>query len=458
MDRESLWQQRWTIAAASLGAIVVVLAAVFVWAVFLALPAGEPTPSPTAAAPASPDVSPSPEPPISPSPELSPSPEVSPSPEPTISPEPTASPPVTASPSPTASPQIGWIEITDFPTYRSYTDVASITAGGPGYVAVGSGGRTTRGRVWTSADGLLWTAQPDAQFAGYSLRKVVPFGNDLFVFGRNLRGTRVWRSSDGRNWTQLAESPEFVTVGINEVAVIGGTMIAVGFAEDPDHSGVVWRSTDGVTWARAAMPAGIEELRVVAGRGNTLVGIGTYPHLHGPLIVYSTNLADSWQAAETDLIFDYDSIGGGLVALAALDDRWLAVGYMEAEPAYIAQPVAFSSTDGTRWSSVSLETPGVQLFEQLVTMAGGFLAIGTEHGYWIGECRPVACIGDDQIGRAWMSADGREWRDLPMIYEDTLELTEVGDELVTFRAVAAAARAWSSPNSGTMACASGSAR
>ncbi|HUG48541.1 MAG TPA: hypothetical protein VMP67_09025, partial [Candidatus Limnocylindria bacterium] len=62
---------------------------------------------------------------------------------------------------PTASPPVGWTEVSDFPTYRGTTEVEAITAGGPGFVAVGAGGQQLRGRVWTSADGLSWSAAPD---------------------------------------------------------------------------------------------------------------------------------------------------------------------------------------------------------------------------------------------------------------------------------------------------------
>jgi hypothetical protein len=355
----------------------------------------------------------------------------------------------------------GLATLAKFPTGRRTTTVASIIEDGRGFIAVGWGGRESRGRLWTSPDGQRWTAQPDGQFSGHLLRKIVRAGNDLYIFGRDRRGTRLWHSTDGRSWTQLAESPELVGGGINDVAVSGGTMIAAGFTEEPDYQGAIWRSTDGLDWQRLPSPTGLDELQAIAARGNTLVGFGSYPYWRGPLIVYSTDLGDSWQAAEMDAAIGEAGEPGGLVGLAVNADRFVAVGYIAVEAPYDPRPLALTSANGRSWTSVVLNSSGYELLENVIALRGGFLGLGTLHSYAIGECRPRACIFDDQVGRAHTSADGRNWVDAPSFYEDGREWLSgdtVGD--VTHRVAAASGsgvliaqewndsvRVWFAPNS-----------
>jgi hypothetical protein len=441
-------------AAAFAGVLVVIVAAIVVWALLLAPPAGEPAASPTAAgmdspSPAKspgPDQTASPEPTVTVEPTASPQPTTTAastsSPEPTVSPGATASPGATSSPAgtaspgptapptagpspsavPTVAPQTGWIEVTDFPTYRGSTEVQSITAGGPGFVAVGTGGRVMHGRVWTSRDGLRWTAQADDQFAGVFLRQVVRMGGDLYAFGRDSDGTRVWRSGNGRSWSLLEQSPEFAGAGVNDVAVSGGTMVAVGFTREPDLAGAVWRSTDGVDWQRVASPEGIEDgvLWAVAAQGSTIVGFPRWHIWRGPLIVYSNNLGDSWQAAEVDLELGED-FGAGLVGLAVSGGRFVAVGYHERDRFV---PIALTSRDGSSWTSVT--PPVSDTLGQLVVLRDGTLVAFEA---WYGA----------RSAGALVSADGQTWRPIAPLYTDQRPPVppEGGDEFVTQQAAAA---------------------
>lgn len=334
----------------------------------------------------------------------------------------------TASPSSTAAPETGWVEITDFPTYRGSTSVESIAAGGPGFVAVGSGGRQLRGRVWTSADGRSWMAQPDDMFGGYNLSLVRRVGETLYAFGRGPDGLRVWRSGNGRTWTSLEQSPELVRAAVNDVAVVDGTMVGVGYVDDPEgeFGSAVWRSTDGVDWQRVASPEGLEELWDVAARDSMIVGSGRWPHLSGPLIAYSTDVGDSWSAAETDVTFGLEGPGGGLVTVAGNAQRFVAVGYRDDASDYA--PIALSSADGLSWTSVVLQTgDGFGFLEQVVSLPGRrFVALGTE-----GPGR--------QTGTARVTRDGVSWTEIDPLYKGEAPPSppEGGDEVVTPRVVAA---------------------
>ncbi len=432
MNAETFWQRRGPLVAAALGAAFVVLVGVVIfWMLAPAPPpAGEPTASPTdgAAVSPSPSVSPSPDQTVSPrpepSPEPSPSPDASPSPTASPSPSPTASPSPTpaASPSPTPTPVSGWIEITDFPTYPRSTEVESITAGGPGFVAVGTGGRQLRGRVWTSQDGLRWTAQTETEFAGSFLREVVSVGNTLFLFGGGHEGLQIWRSGDGRSWTPLDKPSHLEWAAFTDVAVVGQTMVAVGFIDDPDgeFGGAAWRSTDGVEWERVAAPRGDGELSALAVQATTLVGIDRAAAFRGsPPIYYSTDLGDSWQPASTDVQFGED--GGALVSVAGSSQRFVAVGYADSSD---YAPIAMTSADGRSWTSVSPQS--FDLLGQVVALRGGrFLALEA----WFGAATADALV----------STDGQSWRAIAPLYTNQSPPVppEGGDEVVAFRVLAA---------------------
>ena len=80
----------------------------------------------------------------------------------------------------------------------------SVTAGGPGLVAVGTDRadflETTP--AWTSADGITWTRVPagDGDFGGPVL-SVTSGGSGLVVAGFNAT---VWTSRDGITWAHVA--------------------------------------------------------------------------------------------------------------------------------------------------------------------------------------------------------------------------------------------------------------
>ena len=294
-------------------------------------------------------------------------------------------------------------------------------------MAVGSsGGRAIRGRVWTSQDGQRWTVQADEAFTGYSLDMVVRAGQTLYAFGTGGESdVRIWRSSDGATWSLLPVVPELGLPGLSDVAVSGDTMIAVGGFDDPTtgFSPGVWRSRDGTQWQRVGTPPGAADLYAVAAAGGTLVASEGYPQHSGPLLWYSTDLGDSWQPAQTDLIVDEDG-NLGLVDIAASDGRLVAVGYEELDE---YQPIALTSTDGANWESAAFpRTPERLLFEQVSARPGGFLAIAT--GYRVGE-----------EGLSWTSADGLDWRAGPTLYNRTRVYQPgdtPGDDVVNHRVLA----------------------
>ena len=149
----------------------------------------------------------------------------------------------------------------------------SVTAGGPGLVAVGreETGADVDGAVWTSVDGVTWSRVP----------------HDVTLFG----GTGNQR--------------------MHEVTAAGAVLVAVGaeggsYYTRPDA--VVWTSVDGVTWSRVphdeAVFGGAEIHSVtVAGAGLVAVGDESLEWADGPSRQEAIESGDSvfvWVAEPDD--------------------------------------------------------------------------------------------------------------------------------------------------------------
>ena len=127
--------------------------------------------------------------------------------------------------------------------------INSVTAGGPGLVAVGD--RNGSGAAWTSTDGLVWSRvshdesvfpEPEPQTGGTSMHSVTAGGPGLVAVGRG-DCRPVWTSVDGFVWSRVPEDvPGTCEHGMNSVIVDGERLLAVG------GGGVSWSSVDGITW------------------------------------------------------------------------------------------------------------------------------------------------------------------------------------------------------------------
>jgi hypothetical protein len=122
--------------------------------------------------------------------------------------------------------------------------------------------------VWTSVDGLEWSHVPtnDETFGSAGgnavMESVTAGGPGLVAVGATGAGDQrkavVWTSGDGLEWTRLPHDDE--TFGgdggasMSGVIAGGAGLVAVGstgdIVEDGSGSGVVWTSVDGLTWLR----------------------------------------------------------------------------------------------------------------------------------------------------------------------------------------------------------------
>lgn len=181
-----------------------------------------------------------------------------------------------------------------------------VTGGGPGFVAVGH--RDGSAVVWTSTDGRRWSPVPDdpATFADAAMLAVTVGGPGLVAVGSDeppgstddAVSAVVWTSPDGLAWSRLphdeatfggsgAQVAFDVTAGGPGLVAVGGDVHDAAGADpwlgDRTRTGVVWTSSDGVNWSRAASVSAPDGaggsgwlIRVAAG-GPGLVAIGTDP-------------------------------------------------------------------------------------------------------------------------------------------------------------------------------------
>lgn len=138
-------------------------------------------------------------------------------------------------------------------------EMVDVTVGGPGLVAVGRDGRFAIDytpeqvpAVWTSVDALTWsrvdptaipTDTPDS-----AMWSVTAGGPGLVAVGDG-----IWTSVDGATWTRATRDGrrKFLGDGVVDVTVGGPGLVAVGDG--------IWTSADGTTWSRADLEANFQD-------------------------------------------------------------------------------------------------------------------------------------------------------------------------------------------------------
>jgi hypothetical protein len=172
----------------------------------------------------------------------------------------------------------------------------SVTAGGPGLVAAGydSSGGDRDAAVWVSPDGLAWDRVPgnEGVFGGgadQTIWSVTAGGPGLVAVGDDVSGgdgdAAVWTSPDGLAWSRVpADGAVFGGVAdqsLQAVASGGPGLVAVGFDfAGGDQDGAVWSSADGLVWSRASVEEAVlggtnnQFMRRVMAGGPGLVVVG----------------------------------------------------------------------------------------------------------------------------------------------------------------------------------------
>jgi hypothetical protein len=276
--------------------------------------------------------------------------------------------------------------------------MASVVAGGPGFVAVGWAPEGAA--VWTSTDGASWSRVPhdDAIFPSGDISSVIVGGLGLVAVGSIDDHAAVWTSPDGVTWSRVSHD-EAVFGGpgdqeMSDVTLGGPGLVAVG--HDSTTGAAVWTSADGIIWSR--VPPGDS--------------------------VPSVDREDSMNSITAG--------GPGLVAVGSNNDD-----------DYATIPAVWTSPDGINWSVVPGEPAfagGSGFYPQIssVTAGGpGLVAVG-----WI-----------DSQAAVWTSPDGVAWSRVPhddRIFGDSWtsmsEVIDVGSGLIAVGVSDGHAAVWDSPD------------
>lgn len=187
-----------------------------------------------------------------------------------------------------------WQRIDGSPAFGASDDEATwtVTAGGPGLIAVGYGTDQEGDRhpiVWTSSDSDVWR-RTELPGRHTELLRVAVTSDGLVAVGRNREdpwGTTVWTSEDGEDWrarpTHGHTGEGELPVEVNQAIEIGSRKVAIGTVgpqgvDDEIRQGTVWISgEDGVWDASETRVSGATEARMwaLAGDERQLVAVGT---------------------------------------------------------------------------------------------------------------------------------------------------------------------------------------
>lgn len=153
----------------------------------------------------------------------------------------------------------------DVPAFDGWDSLSidHVSPVGQGLVAVGRDDGTSAPAVWTSVDGLEWQRSPDtsdnrAALGGGIIRSVTAGGPGLVAVGSWRGRGAVWTSTDGSNWGRVPHEPGlFGAMGseLIDVTATASGLVAVGnesatmWSRERMH-GHVWTSPDGRSWKR----------------------------------------------------------------------------------------------------------------------------------------------------------------------------------------------------------------
>lgn len=295
-----------------------------------------------------------------------------------------------------AGPGAGYLDVWERPTGGSLllaelSAATDVTAGGPGFVAVGHVVDDGPPVVWASPDGRGWTRVTDADGAlgpddaGARMTAVTAGPGGLVAVGTALvdgvQHAAVWGSADGTRWVRRWHDPEGAGSAMAAVAAAGPGFVAVGHHGD---DGAIWTSTDGGDWRRLD----VEVLRSLPPPDGTAAVL----RLHG-----------------------VTAGGPGVVAVGA-HSQALASGPPR------SHAVVLSSPDGVAWERIGHDEAvlgGPEPYRMLAVAAGGpgLVAVGDEVG-----------VG----GAVWTSPDGRTWQRThgssgPLRGRSLVAITTLGD-------------------------------
>jgi sugar lactone lactonase YvrE len=218
------------------------------------------------------------------------------------------------------------------------------------YASTGWSGGT--GQLWRTADGTTWEAITTDGFGdggNFALTTFGIFNDRLYIGTANNNGTQIWRSKSGDNgkWVQVVpDSPELFGNLVTGLAVFEGAF----YAAVESQPAQIWRSTNGSDWVPVVTDGFGYENNVTA---------GGFAEFDGYLYHANGNEIDGAQVFRSDDGITWElAMGGGfgdmnntkVEAVYALDG-WLYAA-MNNE---VTGVELWRTDDGAQWEQVGLD-------------------------------------------------------------------------------------------------------
>jgi hypothetical protein len=318
-------------------------------------------------------------------------------------------------PSSSVTPELRWARVARQQALEG-SRMTGVAAGVEGYVAVGyTADDPSVGIAWRSAEGRAWqrSALLDGRPGGIVRDEI-----GYLAWGRADSGAAVWVSSDGASWRSSGELPMAGSTDIDGIARLGSQVIAVGSEgiDSPDSHPRrlrMWASTDGLVWIQLAPVLPDVQIAWVGGvaavNGTLVVTVIPSSDAADSPVAMASQDGGTWVAGEIP------DVHAWVLDLVAGRDSLVAVGHLPGveneAPAPPPPSAAWRSSDGVTWSASDFlpERPMGHLGQ--VTWDGGrFVALGRS----------------EIESTCWLSADGASWADAGSAPDTAIDGEEAG--------------------------------
>lgn len=208
--------------------------------------------------------------------------------------------------------------------------------------------------IWTSSDGLQWTASEKTDWGELHGMSFAFFRNRLLMTGGMASWEKfsndIWFSDDGTNWTRSSTNAPWpprrghgLIVFHDRLWLIGGAKSSGRSDQTPsEYYHDVWSSADGIEWKLEAdnvpWPGSSEPSVIVFNNTLYLIEMGSRQ-------IWMSGDGKSWKAAGKAPW--QERIGGGLAILG--ENLWLFGG--------VERNDVWSSSDGIHWEEQAQHAP-----------------------------------------------------------------------------------------------------
>ena len=307
----------------------------------------------------------------------------------------------------------------------NFQGAMSVTAWSQGLVAVGASGSVEDdlfdAAVWISGDGVSWSRVPHDELAfggeGFqSMSSVTAGGPGLVAVGVEVRfddDAAVWTSNDGMRWSRVRDDVQALGGEgfqfMSSVTVGGPGLVAVG-ADGPgdDQDAAVWISREGIIWERVRHDEavfggdGFQIMSSVTVGGPGLVAVGFEVETDADAAVWTSLDGITWTRVDHDETIFSDS---HMTSVTAGGPGVVAVGWDTSDD---RDAVVWTSPDGIVWSRVPHDVAifggvGNQEMESVAVVGTGLVAVGSD------DSVGLRSSGNDLDAAVWVSPDGITW-------------------------------------------------